>query len=79
MVGLASLSWPDLVPVSWPGMARPSTPLPVSALPVVDGRHKAGHDTGGGNSARDTGTPLHRGCEAADAPGRDKATGTRHA
>src|SRR3954453_6061083 len=33
--------------VSWPGLARPSTTLPPSALPVVDGRHQAGHDTMG--------------------------------
>src|SRR4051794_23245643 len=33
--------------VSWPGLAGPSTTLPPSAPPVVDGRHKAGHDTMG--------------------------------
>src|SRR5690242_16094851 len=32
--------------VSWPGLARPSTSLPVLAPQVVDGRHKAGHDAG---------------------------------
>src|SRR3954452_24037907 len=35
-----------VVIVSWPGLARPSTTLPPPALPVADGRHKAGHDTG---------------------------------
>src|SRR4051794_14693290 len=29
------------------GLARPFTTLPPSAPPVVDGRHKAGHDTTG--------------------------------
>src|SRR5690349_23601630 len=33
--------------VLWPGLARPPTILPVSAPQVVDGRHKAGHDTVG--------------------------------
>src|SRR5689334_17157730 len=32
--------------VSWPGLAQPSTSLPVSAPQVVDGRHKVGHDAG---------------------------------
>src|SRR4051812_837573 len=31
--------------LAWPGLARPSTTLSPSAPPVVDGRHKAGHDT----------------------------------
>src|SRR4051794_10389306 len=33
--------------VSWPGLARSSTTLPPPVPPVVDGRHKAGHDTMG--------------------------------
>src|SRR3954447_13599296 len=33
--------------VSWPGLARSSTTLPPPAPPVVNGRHKAGHDTMG--------------------------------
>src|SRR4051812_3650899 len=32
---------------SWPDLAQPSTTLPFPASPVVDGRHKAGHDTVG--------------------------------
>src|SRR4051794_11604917 len=36
--------------VSWPGLARPPTPLPPPAPPVVGGRHKAGHDTMGDTS-----------------------------
>src|SRR4051794_2791757 len=36
-----------VTPVSWPGLARPSTSLPTSAPPVVDGRAKPGHDTVG--------------------------------
>src|SRR5438309_9377228 len=31
--------------VSWPALCRPSTSLPRSAPPVVDGRAKPGHDT----------------------------------
>jgi 16S rRNA (guanine966-N2)-methyltransferase len=34
-------------PVSWPGLARPSTSLPSPASQVRDGRPKPGHDTGG--------------------------------
>jgi len=41
-------------PVSWPALGRPSTSSPVSAPPVVYGRHKAGHDTG---DAGDAGCP----------------------
>jgi hypothetical protein len=36
-----------LPPVSWPALRRPSTTLPRSAPPVVDGRAKHGHDTVG--------------------------------
>src|SRR4051794_13157965 len=45
------VSWPAPL-VSWPALCRPSTTLPVSAQPVVDGRAKPGHDTGGTERAR---------------------------
>src|SRR5690349_16465242 len=32
--------------VSWPGLARPSTTCGAETEKDVDGRHKAGHDTG---------------------------------
>jgi 16S rRNA (guanine966-N2)-methyltransferase len=38
------------VPVSWPGLARPSTTSPPPAPQVVDGRAKPDHDTKGGAS-----------------------------
>src|SRR5690242_13491914 len=44
--------------MSWPGLTRPSTSLPVSAPPVVDGRHKAGHDAGVTGAAILTPTPA---------------------
>src|SRR4051794_38774724 len=48
LVGYAATA---VATVSRPGLARPSTTLPPPAPPVVDGRHKAGHDT--------RGTPSH--------------------
>jgi hypothetical protein len=30
---------------SWPGLSRPSTPLPAATPQGVDARHKAGHDS----------------------------------
>ncbi len=37
-------------PPSWPALCRPSTPLLRSLRKGVDGRHKAGHDGGGGEA-----------------------------
>nr|WP_294501420.1 error-prone DNA polymerase [uncultured Rhodopila sp.] len=36
---------PDTVPVSWPGLSRPSTTYGAGRGKVVDGRTKSGHDT----------------------------------
>src|ERR671933_318118 len=42
-----SVSRLRLPPVSWPAEGRPSMSYGAATDKVVDGRHKAGHDTGG--------------------------------
>jgi tRNA threonylcarbamoyladenosine biosynthesis protein TsaE len=42
-------------PVSWPGLARPSTTGGADRGKDVDGRHKAGHDTGDAGDAAKAG------------------------
>jgi ATP-dependent helicase/nuclease subunit B len=56
------------VPASWPGLARSSTLLPVSAPPVVDGRHKAGYDIMGAASHDMMAMTSHGASAPADIP-----------
>jgi hypothetical protein len=60
------VSWPDLVRpvVSWPDLVRPSTTCGACGGKVVDGRHKAGHDTTGAAPGYDTGRDARAaGCQ----------------
>src|SRR3954462_4484783 len=41
-----------VAPLSWPGLARPPTTGGADRGKDVDGRHKAGHDTGGAGPAK---------------------------